>query len=46
MAAELLRFRNLVDLGCDELNQLYFNSRTDGLRIRGSAARIVSAWIP
>jgi len=46
MAAELSRFRNLVDLGCDELNQLYFNVRTDSLRIRGSAARIVSAWIP
>jgi methyltransferase (TIGR00027 family) len=31
------------ELGPDEINQLYFNGRRDGLRLRGRAARVLSA---
>ncbi len=42
---ELACFTELQDLGRDELNSLYFNQRTDNLRVRGSAGRVVSASI-
>lgn len=45
MAAELSGFRNLEDLGANELNTRYFKDRSDNLKLMGSAGRIVSAWI-
>jgi methyltransferase (TIGR00027 family) len=44
-AAELAAFRNIEDIGSPEINARYFSSRTDDLRLRGSAGRIVSAWL-
>lgn len=45
MAAELSGFRNLEDLGANELNTRYFKDRSDNLKLMGSAGHIVSAWI-
>jgi methyltransferase (TIGR00027 family) len=45
VAAELSAFYDLEDLGSPEINSLYFANRTDELRVLGSAARIVSAWL-
>ncbi len=45
MARELVGFRRTEDLGRDELNQRYFQGRSDQLCVKGTAARIVSAWI-
>jgi len=36
-------FRSLEDLGSDEMNARYFSNRQDGLRVRGSLGRIMSA---
>jgi methyltransferase (TIGR00027 family) len=44
MAAELSGFRDLEDIGRDEINAHYFAERKDQLKIRGSAGRFVSAW--
>ncbi len=44
-AAELAAFYNLEDLGSPEINSLYFANRTDNLRLRGSAGRLLSAWL-
>lgn len=45
LATELSAFEDVHDLGREQLNQLYFHSRGDQLRILGSAGRIVSAWL-
>jgi methyltransferase (TIGR00027 family) len=39
-----LGFRQIEQLGSAEINAKYFANRQDGLRIGGSAGRIVSAW--
>jgi len=44
-ACELEDFRAIEDLGAYELNLRYFANRTDQLQLRGSAARILSAWL-
>ncbi len=43
MAVELSRFPYREDLGSLELNGRYFSGRTDGLKLLGSAARLLSA---
>ncbi len=45
VAAELAAFRNIEDLGSAEINARYFAGRSDGLKLLGSAGRVVSAWI-
>jgi methyltransferase (TIGR00027 family) len=45
VAAELATFRDLEDLGSPEINARYFAGRSDGLRVLGSADRLVSAWL-
>ncbi len=45
VAAELAAFYNLEDLGSSEINARYFDTRTDKLRLLGSAGRMLSAWL-
>jgi methyltransferase (TIGR00027 family) len=45
VACELEDFRTIEDLGAYELNLRYFANRTDQLQLRGSAARILTAWL-
>lgn len=45
IAAELSRFRNVEDLGAAEINVRYFSGRSDQLKMRGSAARFLTAWL-
>ncbi len=45
MRAELAAFETVEDLGADALNHRYFAGRSDTLRVRGTAGRIVSAWL-
>jgi methyltransferase (TIGR00027 family) len=45
IAAELTAFHNLEDLGSSEINARYFNNRTDNLKLIGSAAHLLSAWL-
>ena len=45
VACELEDFRHLEDLGAYELNLRYFANRTDPLQLRGSGARMLSAWL-
>jgi hypothetical protein len=45
IAAELSRFHSLEDLGRAEINARYFSGRTDQLAIRGTAGRLLSAWL-
>jgi methyltransferase (TIGR00027 family) len=45
IAAELSRFHSIEDLCATEINALYFSERTDQLRMRGNAARFLSAWL-
>ncbi len=45
IAAELAKFSGREDLGANEINALYFEGRSDELRVRGSSGRLVSAWI-
>jgi len=45
VAAELTAFHRIEDLGTSEINARYFNDRTDHLRLRGSAVRLLSAWL-
>jgi methyltransferase (TIGR00027 family) len=45
VASELAAFYNLEDLGSPEINQRYFARRSDGLRVMGTAIRLVSAWL-
>ena len=44
--AEILRglgFRNIADLSADDVNARYFSDRSDGLRVGGGLARLLSA---
>jgi methyltransferase (TIGR00027 family) len=45
IAAELTAFRRVEDLGSTEINARYFASRTDNLKLLGTAGRLLSAWI-
>ena len=45
IAAELADFSTIEDLGTPEINQRYFNSRTDKFAVRGDAGRLLSAWL-
>ena len=49
MAAELRGFSPMEDIGREEINARYFTvkgmPRTDGLEVRSSAARMVTAWL-
>jgi methyltransferase (TIGR00027 family) len=45
IAAELEGFRVIEDLGSAEINARYFAGRADDLKMRGSAGRILSAWV-
>jgi methyltransferase (TIGR00027 family) len=37
-------FRNIEDVGSAEINARYFTSRTDNLKVLGTAGRLLSAW--
>ena len=41
---ELEGFSGIEDLGGQEINARYFTERTDELRVRGAAGRLLSAW--
>jgi methyltransferase (TIGR00027 family) len=45
IAAELSRFHSVEDLGAAEINARYFSGRSDQLKMRGAAARFLSAWL-
>ncbi len=45
VARELQGFEAIDDLGVEEINARYFRDRTDGLEVRGSAGRMVSATV-
>jgi hypothetical protein len=45
IAAELSRFHSLEDLAAAEINARYFSERSDQLAIRGTAGRLLSAWL-
>ena len=45
IAADLAAFRDLEDIGTTEINARFFANRTDGLKMIGSAGRLVSAWL-
>jgi len=45
VAAELAAFRDREDLGSAQINARYFGHRHDGLKVLGSAGRLVSAWL-
>ena len=45
VACELEEFCQIEDLGTHELNLRYFANRTDQLQLRGTAARIITAWL-
>jgi len=45
VACELEDFRTIEDLGAYELNPRCFANRTDQRQLRGSAARILTAWL-
>jgi methyltransferase (TIGR00027 family) len=44
IANELRAFRNIQDIGTDEINTLYYSGRTDQLAARGNSGRILCAW--
>jgi methyltransferase (TIGR00027 family) len=45
IAAELTAFQSTEDLGSTEINARYFANRTDQLAVRGTAGRLLSAWV-
>ncbi len=45
IAGELRDFYNLEDIGSAEINSMYFANRSDNLRLLGSAARMLTAWL-
>ena len=45
IAVELAAFRDMEDIGTTEINARYFARRSDSLRLRGSAGRLLSAWL-
>jgi methyltransferase (TIGR00027 family) len=44
LATELTTFNTTEDLGSPEINQRYFNHRTDSLKVLGAAGRLLSSW--
>lgn len=44
IADELTAFHSIEDLGSPEINQRYFNDRSDSLKVLGAAGRLLSAW--
>lgn len=45
IAGELVGFRDIEDIGSAEINARYFAGRSDSLLLRGSAGRLLSAWL-
>jgi methyltransferase (TIGR00027 family) len=45
IAGELTAFRGLEDVGSTEINARYFGNRSDNLKLMGSSARLLSAWL-
>ncbi|HTZ57748.1 MAG TPA: class I SAM-dependent methyltransferase [Acidobacteriaceae bacterium] len=45
IASELSSFHTIEDVGSAEINARYFGGRTDQLAMRGTAARMLSAWL-
>ncbi len=45
IATELAAFHAIEDLGSSEINARYFAGRADSLKLRGSAGRLLSAWL-
>jgi methyltransferase (TIGR00027 family) len=45
IAAELAAFRQIEDIGNEEINTRYFANRSDQLRVRGSAGRLLNALL-
>src|SRR5271163_3587476 len=45
IAAEFAAYRSIEDIGAPEINARYFANRTDQLKLRGSAGRLLSAWL-
>jgi len=45
IAGELAAFHGIEDLGSKEINARYFVGRADSLKLRGSAGRLLSAWL-
>ena len=45
IARELAAFHGIEDLGSKEINARYFAGRSDSLMLRGSAGRLLSAWL-
>jgi methyltransferase (TIGR00027 family) len=45
IASELPSFHSIEDLGAAEINARYFSGRTDELAMRGTAGRLLSAWL-
>jgi methyltransferase (TIGR00027 family) len=45
IAAELSGFHSIEDLVATEINARYFSGRTDQLAMRGTAGRLLSAWL-
>ncbi|MGH9558671.1 MAG: class I SAM-dependent methyltransferase [Bryobacteraceae bacterium] len=40
-----LGFTQMEDLGTEEINRRYFESRSDGLRVAGGVWRLMAAWV-
>ena len=45
MAAAFAGFHGIEDLGVDDINARYFAGRADHLAVRGTAGRLLSAWL-
>jgi hypothetical protein len=45
IAAELSHFHSIEDVGAPEINARYFGGRSDQLKMRGRAARFLTAWL-
>ncbi len=45
IAVELSGFREIEDLGTGEINTRYFAGRSDSLWLRGTAGRLLCAWL-
>lgn len=45
MAGELSAFQSIEDIGAAEITARYFTGRSDNLLMRGTAGRLLSAWL-
>lgn len=45
IAAELHAFHSIEDIGREQINARYFADRSDDLKIRGQAGRLLTAWL-